>query len=325
LVVDSRVNPWSAVGLTDDREHSASARSGGTSREPAGRVPQGCNGEAGHNPFLFTGRRLDSEWCGMQYRHRSYSTALGRFVSRDPAGYADGLLLYGYCGSQPKRAVDPTGAQDADLPEDPALPWGVSEDEDVWVETGGNLPREAYFSLKESFECIPGDLTTVLPGHMLGPGAQDKEVQVQGMLLAMLEDQRSEARFLQFWQQGTLTRQVVVDPQRHLWKCFRRYEELGEECFFQFGGPLAGSAGYGEEFAMYLGGCVALCTAPTMWILEAGMPPAMGICLGACLTGAGLDSVLEAGHYARAVADCHGWVNSWMALCLNDPGRFVPD
>jgi RHS repeat-associated protein len=92
-----------------DVEHSASARRGETSREPAGRVPQGCNGEAGHNPFLFTGRRLDSEWAGMQYRHRSYSTTLGRFVSRDPAEYADGLLLYEYGGSHPTGTQDPAG------------------------------------------------------------------------------------------------------------------------------------------------------------------------------------------------------------------------
>jgi RHS repeat-associated protein len=167
LVVDSRVNPWFAVGLTDDRrevlerhrcnagarpersrrgactvldaracpersrtasrrssddsdnasdvEHSASARRGETSREPAGRVPQGCNGEAGHNPFLFTGRRLDSEWSGMQYRNRSYSTTLGRFVSRDPAGHEDALCLYLYALDVPTRAGDPRGLLPANI------------------------------------------------------------------------------------------------------------------------------------------------------------------------------------------------------------------
>jgi RHS repeat-associated protein len=92
-----------------DVEHSASARRGETSREPAGRVPQGCNGGAGHNPFLFTGRRLDSEWAGMQYRNRSYSTTLGRFVSRDPAGYDDGPNLYALAGGSPTITGDPTG------------------------------------------------------------------------------------------------------------------------------------------------------------------------------------------------------------------------
>jgi RHS repeat-associated protein len=201
LAVNSRVDPWSAGGLTDDGEsvveryrcdayggctvldadgsddsdnasdveHSASARRGETSREPAGRVPQGCNGEAGHNvveryrydaygactvldadgsddsdnasdvgnPFLFTGRRLDSEWGGMQYRNRSrrgggrrraepealsgararshaqrnrsYSTALGRFISRDPTGYLDGLSLYAYVAGQATLYGDPMG------------------------------------------------------------------------------------------------------------------------------------------------------------------------------------------------------------------------
>jgi RHS repeat-associated protein len=61
------------------------------------------------NPFLFTGRRLDSEWGGMQYRNRSYSTTLGRFVSRDPAGYVDGMELYSYSRQAPTQAVDPLG------------------------------------------------------------------------------------------------------------------------------------------------------------------------------------------------------------------------
>jgi RHS repeat-associated protein len=61
------------------------------------------------NPFLFTGRRLDSEWAGMQYRHRSYSTTLGRFISRDPAGDAAGMSLYLYAGCAPNVKGDPTG------------------------------------------------------------------------------------------------------------------------------------------------------------------------------------------------------------------------
>jgi RHS repeat-associated protein len=94
-----------------DVENSASARSGGTSREPTGRVPQGCNGAAGHNPFLFTGRRLDSEWAGMQYRNRSYSTTLGRFVSRDSAR-REGCSLYAYVASSPPGRADPLGLRE---------------------------------------------------------------------------------------------------------------------------------------------------------------------------------------------------------------------
>jgi len=47
------------------------------------------------NPYTFTGRRIDTESGLMQYRHRCYSPALGRFTNRDPAGYAEGPSLYG--------------------------------------------------------------------------------------------------------------------------------------------------------------------------------------------------------------------------------------
>ena len=48
------------------------------------------------NPFLFTGRRYDTE-TGLQYsRARHYSNALGRFLGRDPIGYDGGVNLYEY-------------------------------------------------------------------------------------------------------------------------------------------------------------------------------------------------------------------------------------
>ncbi|MFW6119162.1 MAG: RHS repeat-associated core domain-containing protein [Planctomycetota bacterium] len=61
------------------------------------------------NAYAFTGRRLDVESGLMQYRHRYYSTNLGRFVSRDPAGYADWFNLYQAFQSLPTRYADPTG------------------------------------------------------------------------------------------------------------------------------------------------------------------------------------------------------------------------
>jgi RHS repeat-associated protein len=46
------------------------------------------------NPYTFTGRRLDDETGLYHYRARYYDSALGRFVSRDPIGYHDGMSLY---------------------------------------------------------------------------------------------------------------------------------------------------------------------------------------------------------------------------------------
>ena len=45
--------------------------------------------------FGYTGRRHDAEDTGLMYfRARYYSGELGRFVSRDPLGYVDGMNLY---------------------------------------------------------------------------------------------------------------------------------------------------------------------------------------------------------------------------------------
>ena len=41
---------------------------------------------------------------------RYYNPALGRFISRDPTGYAgSGINLYAYCGDNPLVYTDPTG------------------------------------------------------------------------------------------------------------------------------------------------------------------------------------------------------------------------
>ena len=76
------------------------------------------------NPWAFTGRRLDQETGLMQFRMRNYDVDLGRFVSRDPAGYVGPSLyasyfvpsgtdpsgLYGwtYTGKQFKKLVSST-------------------------------------------------------------------------------------------------------------------------------------------------------------------------------------------------------------------------
>lgn len=61
------------------------------------------------NPFLFTGQRFDPETSLFYYKARHYSTFLGRFLQRDPAGYSQRTNLYEYSRSNPTRFLDPTG------------------------------------------------------------------------------------------------------------------------------------------------------------------------------------------------------------------------
>ena len=60
------------------------------------------------NPFYFNAQRLDKiGWY--HFRYRSYAPDLGRFVSRDPAGYAAGASPYPYALSNPTAFTDPQG------------------------------------------------------------------------------------------------------------------------------------------------------------------------------------------------------------------------
>ncbi len=62
--------------------------------------------------FKFTGREY--EGAGFAYttlynlRGRYYDAALGRFISRDPAGLSGGINLYAYAGDDPVDFSDPT-------------------------------------------------------------------------------------------------------------------------------------------------------------------------------------------------------------------------
>ena len=78
----------------------------------------------------YTGQRRDDITGLYYYKNRYYSADLGRFLSRDPIGYADGLSLYQYAGSSPFSAVDTYGLWSSnihkDLTKQYAVLWGYS-------------------------------------------------------------------------------------------------------------------------------------------------------------------------------------------------------
>ena len=56
-------------------------------------------------------------FTGLGHTHfREYSPLHGRWLSEDPAGYADGLNLYAYCANDPVNGVDPLGLAEAGQP-----------------------------------------------------------------------------------------------------------------------------------------------------------------------------------------------------------------
>ena len=58
-------------------------------------------------PLLKLYRRIDSVLCGLG--HRFYDPQLGRFLSRDPIGFAGGLNLFSYGRNSPVTNTDSTG------------------------------------------------------------------------------------------------------------------------------------------------------------------------------------------------------------------------
>jgi RHS repeat-associated protein len=72
-------------------------------------VPQSSDPLGSH--WTFTGRFLDEETELLYYRARSYDPATGRFLQRDPLGYAPGANLFEYVASSPISRADPSGLE----------------------------------------------------------------------------------------------------------------------------------------------------------------------------------------------------------------------
>ncbi|MGC9260544.1 MAG: RHS repeat-associated core domain-containing protein [Phycisphaerae bacterium] len=63
----------------------------------------------GANDIIYCGYRFDPETELYYVRNRTYSPTLGRWLQRDPIGYAGGINLYEYVGGGAVATVDPTG------------------------------------------------------------------------------------------------------------------------------------------------------------------------------------------------------------------------
>jgi RHS repeat-associated protein len=59
--------------------------------------------------YGFQGREMDVETGLIYIRHRYYSPEQGRFLQRDPIGYAGGMNLYEFTGGSPHNCTDPMG------------------------------------------------------------------------------------------------------------------------------------------------------------------------------------------------------------------------
>jgi RHS repeat-associated protein len=63
------------------------------------------------NEILYAGYRYDTETGLYHVRHRMYHPTLGRWMTRDPIGYADGMNAHEYVGGTPVLWPDPEGLE----------------------------------------------------------------------------------------------------------------------------------------------------------------------------------------------------------------------
>jgi len=98
-------NPnWNVMLLTDD-DGAAVER---YVYEPYGTFTVTLDNESG-NPYRFQGRRYESDTGLYYFRNRDYNAKLGRFLQRDPTGYADGMSFYQVVRSNPANLIDSHG------------------------------------------------------------------------------------------------------------------------------------------------------------------------------------------------------------------------
>ncbi len=79
------------------------------------------------NALLYCGYYRDSETGLYHVRHRCLHATLGRWTSRDPIGYADGMSLYEYVRSAPAQYADSRGLGLFD---------GLSQEEQIGLRLG---------------------------------------------------------------------------------------------------------------------------------------------------------------------------------------------
>ncbi len=131
------------------------------------------NESAYNNCYGYTGRYLDEETGLWYFRARYFDNELGRFISRDPLGFVDGMSLYnGYFATG--FGVDPSGYKRFDSYSELTL-WEadfITDDKAAmgyfkWavdVDLDGNVMKLFTFDRALSLESIGGAIGAVIGG-----------------------------------------------------------------------------------------------------------------------------------------------------------------
>jgi RHS repeat-associated protein len=127
------------------------------------------------NAYAYTGREWDKEIGLYYYRARYYDPMEGRFISRDPIGFAGGdVNLYAYVGNRPINWIDPWGLKIQRFGRAADLPIQVDHH---WLKTdkyeGGMGPMDNRVPGQEGQSSLPFDPTQMTDhsGQSLEQGA----------------------------------------------------------------------------------------------------------------------------------------------------------
>jgi len=109
-----------------------------------------ANGSAPDNPIGYGGYTFNAASGEYLVRHRSYEPELGRFLQRDPSGYADGMSLYLYASASPWGMLDPMGLE----------PWG-------WIPSWSDIAhgRTLVYQATPSLRDITAGRTLAYQGY----------------------------------------------------------------------------------------------------------------------------------------------------------------
>jgi RHS repeat-associated protein len=166
--VDEPLVSYTGSGLTNktwfhaDERGSIIAASNGSGTATSS-VRYTTDGESGAlvSPFGYTGQFYLPELQLYYYKARMYSPKTGRFLQPDPIGYAGGMNLYSYVGSDPINRTDPAGLCSS---------WSMSANTRTWSTSidggGGASGTHTSFSFQCEFDMGRIAVPDISPPHI---------------------------------------------------------------------------------------------------------------------------------------------------------------
>ena len=106
------------------------------------------------NPFRFAGKRLLGDTGKYDFIYRTYDPSLGKFIQRDPKGFADGINLYTFLRNNPLTLTDSLGLESRTEQASRAEPHAISPAAPLAARFGAEL---AYRNPKGFTLAVPNN------------------------------------------------------------------------------------------------------------------------------------------------------------------------